>query len=404
MSFQIFSLIGYASVLLWIVGLVLCVRHFMRRPRRWLCHAAVVVLLVALGFANINSDRHVNRIQVDQSEAMAAAQARQEKARRMAEEERAGEVAQIRFAEDDETDFLDMAGLDDADRKYMESMTNAAVPEWKQQKQTRSTERAADNSLEAQLDTTEKQEGMEGVVLEDVGKAPVVLPEKVVMLAHRLDGWNLKLIRWLVLAGLLAVVVDYLQRYNRVDEAYLPLPLPSLVPNGFTPLPGVCALPAAHARTAVEELEWLVRRGDTFVYLTANTVTAATIPETLYRLPLPHKYIPSRLAKRLPPGIAPLDVLHVQADDSLLDDTFVFEALWYNRAAFVIDSTDRAESFLQCLSGKLVERSQTRASVRQTVHIVWDLDVRMADVLPADVLRLAERAGFSLREIGRAAV
>jgi len=91
-------------------------------------------------------------------------------------------------------------------------------------------------------------------------------------------------------------------------------------------------------------------------------------------------------------------VLHVQADDPLVDDEFIFEALWYNRAAFVIDSAIRAEAFLTSSYERLVDRRQTRARVSQTVHIVWNLDVPMADMLHEDVIRLIGAAGMSLRE------
>lgn len=377
MYFNLFNLFGYLSVLLWLAVPVLWWLHFRRRPRRWLCHYAVLVALAALFFAKINSLTYVNRLQVDQS----AAQARQAQARRMAEAERADDVAQIRFAEDDSTDFLDMAGLDEADRKYIESIDETVAPAWKQRKRQRSGVPAVDDSLEGQLDTTEKAGGVDSGGLEKREREAVVLPEKSVRLANRLDGLNLSIIRWLLLAGLIVIVVDYLQRANRGDEAYLPLPLPSALVNSLTPLPVVYAIPPSRRRTRVEELEWLVRRGDTFVFLTTDT---EAIPE---RMP------------RLPRGKRPFDVLHVQPDDPLVDDEFIFEALWYNRAAFVVDSAARAESLLTNFYEKLAERHQTRAHVRQTVHIVWGLDVPPDDMLHEDAIHLIGAAGMSLREM-----
>ncbi len=384
MMYSIFSIFGYASVLLWLVAILLLVLHFRRRPRRWFCHYAVVAALVALVLAEINSRTYVNHLQVDQSEAIAAAQARQEKARRMAEEERADDVAQIRFAEDDQTDFLDMGGLDDADRKYIESMTEDTTPAWKQQKQERSTMAAEEESLDAQLDTSEQAGGVEGETLRQETREAVVLPERMVRLANRLDGLNLKWIRFLLLAGLVGVVVDYLQRANRVEDAYFPLPLPSKAPHSFTPLPVVCQLPASHPRTMIAELAWLVRRGETFVYLTGDAQHAEVVPEQL---------------PRLPGHACMLDVLQVADQDALLDDTFVFEGVWYNRAAFVIGSIDRAESFLTTLYDKLMEYRSTRARVRQTVHIVWDLENALHDALQEDVINLLGTAGFSIRDV-----
>lgn len=378
-----FSIFGYLSVLLWLVASVLVWMHYRRKPRRWLCHYAVLVLLAAFILAKINSRFHVDRIQVDQSEAVAAAHAKQAAARKMAEEERGDDVAQIRFAEDDRSDFMDVAGLEEADRKYIESIDETVAPEWKKQKQQRSSTPADDSSLEAQLDTTEKPDGVDSGKVMQVGTAPVVLPEKQVMLANRLDGLNLQLIRWLLLAGLVVIVVDYLQRFNRAEDAYLPLPLPSSLANSLSPLPVVNTISPSHRRTRIEELAWLARRGDSFIYLTTDTAVAAAIPDQLPRLPC---------------GMCPFDVLHVQEDDPLITDDFIFEGLWYNRAAFVIDSTIRAESLLTSFYELLSARRQTRARVRQTVHIVWDLDVPVADMLHEDVIRLIGAAGMSLRE------
>ncbi|MGY8994712.1 MAG: hypothetical protein ACKVK8_11275, partial [Rhodospirillales bacterium] len=109
-----FSIAGYLSIALWLVVPILWLVHAVRRPRRWICHYAVIVAVAALFFATINSKTYVNRIQIDRSEEIEAAQARQAAARKAAEESRAGEVAQVRFAEDGASDFLDEGGMDDA--------------------------------------------------------------------------------------------------------------------------------------------------------------------------------------------------------------------------------------------------------------------------------------------------
>ncbi len=384
MTFSMFSVFGYISVLLSLVVPLLWLLHYRRRPRRWLCHYAVVVAFVALVFAQLNSWIHVNRLQVDQSEAIAAAHARQAEARKMAEDERADDVAQIRFAEDGRSDFMDMAGLDEADRKYVESSEEAGTPGWKQQKQKRSAMPADDNSLESQLDTTEKAGGVESGELEQKDEKGVVLPEPVVMLANRLDALLLGLLRCFLLAGLVGVVLDYLQRINRVDEAYLPLPIPSSFVSSLSPLPVLCPMPPVSCRSKADDLAWLVRRGDTFVYLTSDPAAAAALP---HQLP------------RLPRGRCPLDVLHVGTDDPLITDEFIFETVWYNRAAVVIESAERAETLLPTFYELLDQRRQTRARVRQTVHIVWDLDVPLADMLHDEFIRLVGICGMSLREM-----
>ena len=107
MNWQLFNITGYLSVALWLAALVLLAAHWVRRPRRWLCHCALGVALLAYGLAKINSVTHVGRIQLDQSAELAAAQAKLLAARKAAEQSRAADVAQIRFAEDSSGDFLD---------------------------------------------------------------------------------------------------------------------------------------------------------------------------------------------------------------------------------------------------------------------------------------------------------
>ena len=381
MSAQLFGLWGYLSILLWLAVPALWVLNHLRRPRRWLCHVAVLVAVLAWLFAVINSATYVNRIQIDRSEEIAAAQARQEAARRAAEEARSGDVAQKRFAEDDATDYLDTAGMDEADLKYMTSFDGDATPEWKKQKRTRSATPKEDDSLEAMLDTsTEEGPGVDTDAVLTAAAEPIMMPEKLQMLANRLDGWNLKLTRLLILFSLGVVVFDYLNRANCYDEAYLPVPLPSFWINSQTPLAAVRRLPAPPRRGIREELAWLTRRGDAFVYLAADRAAAAKIPEQLPRLPL---------------GLCMADVLHV-TDEQPVDPDFIFETLWYGRSSFVVDSAVQAQALVTRTLELLQERKTCRAHVRQTVHVVWDLPTPPPDEVVAEFERLGSATGVVL--------
>ncbi|MBT3295375.1 MAG: hypothetical protein HN919_20010 [Verrucomicrobia bacterium] len=381
MSSQLFGLWGYLSILLWLIVPALWVLHHIRRPRRWLCHVAVLVAVLAWLFAVINSATYVNRIQIDRSEEIAAAQARQEAARKLAEESRAGDVAQKRFAEDDASDYLDTAGMDEADLKYMTSFDDDATPEWKKEKRTRSSTPKEDDSLEAMLDTsTGEEKGVDSELIEAAAAEPIMMPEKDYMMANRLDGWNLKLVRWLILVALAVVVTDYLKRANCYAEAYLPLPLPSGWINSQTPLAGARSLPATPRRGMPQELAWLSHRGETFVYLAADRNAAATIPERLPRLPL---------------GLCKTDVLHV-SDAQPIDPDFIFETLWYGRSSFVVDSTARAEALVTRMLELLQERKTSRAHTRQNVHVVWELPAPPAEEIVAEFERLGGATGVVL--------
>ena len=93
---QSFGLIGYISILLWLGMIGLMVLQEVKKPRRWFCHIALIVGLVALVCAKVNSHSHVNRLEIDRSEQIAEQQARQEAARKAAIEARGDEVSQVR--------------------------------------------------------------------------------------------------------------------------------------------------------------------------------------------------------------------------------------------------------------------------------------------------------------------
>lgn len=305
----------------------------------------------------------MNRIQLDRTEELAAWEAKQEAARKAAEESRGGDVAQIRFAEDAQGDFLDTAGMDEADLKYFEKAAAGDVPEWKKDKKQRREDAAEDDSLEGLIGGSEASEGMESESLDKVASsAPVTMVASERDMAQRLDGANLQVTRILVLLGILFVIVDYLRRANVYKEAYLPLRLPSAWLNVFTPAPAMFTRPEPARRSVPEEFAWLKKRGDAFLYIGEGEV----------------------------PG----DVLRVTED---IADDFVFEALWYGRSSFAVDSPERAAQLLARFTALLVERRATRAKVAQTAHVVLD---RSDPTEPTDLLQAfakqAAATGLSL--------
>lgn len=373
-----FSIIGYVSVLLWLAVPVLWLLHAGLRPRKWLCHVALAAAIAAFVLAKINSVTYVNRIQLDTSKQMAEWQAKQDAKLKEAEAQRSEDVADIRFAEDAAGDYLDRAGMDEADLKYMDKL-NEDVPAWKKEKKQRSNNAAEDNSLEAQIGAKTETEGMESDATESaVEKDPVIMLEKDKMLANRLDGMNLKIIRVLILLGVVYLVYDYMHRANSYAEAYMPLPLPSRWLDNVSPAPPLLNLPGKPRRSAVDELKWITRKGDVFVYMTDKSGAAEQVPAS----------IPGLMGK-----FKPIDVMRV---DSSIEDRFVFESLWYRRSSFVVDSSERAIQMLGQFVAYLTERRASRARVSQTVHIVWDMTAPLADEWLADFAKLMKTTGMSL--------
>jgi hypothetical protein len=377
-----FSILGYVSVALWMLVPVLMALHMKLRPRRWLCHCAVVIALLAYLLAKINSVNYVERIQPDQSAAIAAAEAERQAAVKAAEAARSDAAAKVVFAEDSHDAKLDKGGMDESDLKYMAKVAEASTePAWKQKKKQRSGSKA-DGSLEALVGTDEGAgKGMAKASEAEQEQEPLVMPQRDVERANRLDKANLLIIRLLVLAAFLMVVFDYLRRFNVYSEAYLPLPLPSAWLNALSPLAPLSERPSPPRRTCLEELAWLGRRGDVFLVLTDNSVFADQIPSLL-----------PRLGKR---G-GSREILRVKAGDRILSDDFIFEALWYGRCSFVVDSSERIQVLLQRLLALLAERKACSARVSQTVHLVWNCQTPPPARWQTEGVRLMQATGFTL--------
>jgi len=381
MNWAMFNWVGYLSIGLWLCMPLLWLLHERLRPRRWLGHIALGVGVVALVLATINSRTHVNRIAVDRSDQIEQQMTEQERIRRAAEEQRAGEAAQIRFAEDASGDQLDLAGLDDADLKYFEATTEGEEPAWRQQKQQRSTDDETDADLEAMIGGTTEREGMTSEAMpEEPATEPILMSDRDHALANRLDAGNLAVIRWLLVVGLAYLVFDYVRRLNIENEAYCPLPLPSRWTDALTRREAIEIRRSASRAALIDDLKEYVRRGEPFIYLTDDREAASAIPE---RLP------------RLPKGMWPIDVIRMD-QSSRLTDEFVFETLWFARDCVVVESAERADTMLQSFVDLLMDRRQTRARTKQTVHIVWDRDAAVSDAMQKRLTQLGQATGFRL--------
>ncbi len=380
-----FSIIGYVSVLLWLLVPVLWFLYFKQRVRSatglrlWLCLVAFGVALAAAILAKVNSVTYVNRIQLDQSAEIQAVHAKQDAARKLAEKSRSGEVAQVRFAEDASGDYLDEGGMDSADLKYMEKIRESDEPEWKKGKKTRTAGGKPDDSLEAQVGGQEEKKGVESQP--EIEKKVVMMVSSKKVIADRLDTANLRLTRLVLLLALLFVIYDYLWRANRYAEAFLPLPVPGAWVTAFSPLPPLVEQPVPPRRTLVEELAWLAKRGDVFLYLTDDPFAAAKLPSQLPRLGK-HRW--------------PMEVIHVKAGDRLISDELIFETLWYGRASFAVDASERVEKVLENFLVLLADRKACRAKAVQSVHIVWHSQTPLPERWQSEGRRLMQATNFSV--------
>jgi hypothetical protein len=369
-----FSILGYLSVLLWLAVPVL---WLLRGRFNMPCWLALAVAMGAFALAKINSSFHVNRIEIDRSEEtvnqLDAAAAK----RKAVEEGRAGEVADIRFAEDGADDFIDKAGMEDADRKYLDSIDESKEPAWKGKKKKRGEAAEESDDLEDAISSEEKTEGVKSESLDKEEKRePILMSEPHMMMANRLDGMNIKAAEFAVLLGFIMLLVDYLSRANSYARALYPVPLPAGVLNSLSPLPEVVQRPIPARRSLTEELAWLAKRGDIFICFAKD---ASDIPSSL---------------PRFGKNMAEIDVIHV--DEDRITDEFVFESAWFGRSCFVVDSIDRINQLFAHIYMQLDQRCVARARSKYNVHIVWGIDQALHEDDIAAFGMLARKTGFSL--------
>jgi hypothetical protein len=368
-SFGTFGYLGLAlaaaTVLVWLA--------YWKLKRRVIARLAFILSLGALACAILHSTTRASRIEIDPAEARALVEERKEAKRRAALDLRGDEVAQIRFAEDGGEEFLDRAGLEESDLKFYDKLDE---PAWIKEKKDRSGGGGDDDSLEGLIDTEEAEGGADVEVIEErQGPEPILMAEKDVVAARKLDRWNLRFSWALPAIALLLLGYDYLRRANRYAEASLPLPLPSGLTNAVTPMPAVVKRPDRPRRKLEDELAWFARRGDAFLYLTDNPPGAATALDRLGRI----------AAKR-----RGFSVMQVGRDGP--ENDFIFESLWYGRSSFVVDAPERAEKVIARFMEIMNQRAITRARVRQVAHIVWDLPTAPPEALAP----LAQATGMSL--------
>jgi hypothetical protein len=369
-NMEYFSLSGYASILTWAGGLVLLLVHFIFKTRQVICHSALAISLVAFALAKFNSLTYVNKIQPDLSQQKAELEAKIAAKQQEVLDDRRTQVAQIQFAEDGKDEFLDRAGLDEEDLETIDQIREELTPEWKQEKKTRSSP-TADSAGEG-MDTS--------LVENSIEDEPVTMLEIDMMRANQYDYLNLIIIKILIGLSMLVIIYDYLRRHNLYEVAYFPIKIPSALANLITPYPPVIDRSRQPRRSVAEELAWLTKRGDSFVYFSSNPENIKQAEEIL---------VPFSEKKK--------DSLQViKTVNAECSDDFVFENWWFGRASIIVDNANRAESMVQKFIQLLGGRKSTRAKIRQTAHLVWDLDFPIPTDTQVRLEQLAARTGFSL--------
>ncbi|HEX5790377.1 MAG TPA: hypothetical protein VFY13_04450, partial [Luteolibacter sp.] len=366
MNWQIFGITGYLSVALAASVVALWVVQWRRPSRRMALYALAVALLTMLA-ARHNSRSHVSRITIDQSARIAEVKARENAKRQALIKSRSDNVADVQFAEDGNNDAIDTAGMDEADLKYLKALSDdgTEIPEWKKEKKTRGADGAeTDDSLEGKLNAGEKPTAaVEDDKTDELAKEeqPIPMLEPMYNMANRLDLWNLRLSSTLFWLALLMIAIDYLRRANMPQLASPPLPLPSGWLNAFNTLPTVSKDPRTIRSDTVSQLVWLTRRGDPWLLFTDDS-----------------RHTQEAIKALAPCARKPwnLDLIRV---DNRIDDSMIFESLWYGRASFIADDPQRAQPIFTAIFAGLEERRRTKAQCSQTVHVIWNWRAPLPD-------------------------
>ena len=217
----------------------------------------------------------------------------------------------------------------------------------------------------------QQREGGSAAPAEPVEKKPVrTFREAQLLEANQLDRWNLFITRGTLLLALITLLADYFARFNRLTGHSYPLPIAGvwlnrLAPQSRTLLAGTLDLKVY--------LETVVRRGETILYFTpAAPWPAPDLPRLgkFWRL--------SKLGYGQPK-----------------DGEFYFNSVWFNRYCVVVLASD-ALAVLAQLQLYLEWRTFTKATPRQTVHVVWDLPAVPPEPLLNNLIALGRETNFKI--------
>ena len=279
-------------------------------------------------------------------------------------------AAQINFAEDDPTDALDVAGAKEVDPSVVEQAGEVEYAYRQRGKQQREAGKKRNSE--------EIQEAAEVVTAEPT---PRSLSETDVMRATALARLNRSLARWALLAAAVALVVDYLARFNRTWGGYWPLPIAGRwIDAAFGKSYSTLVTPSGSSDIDAL-LTHIVRKGETYIDMGP---TDQRSDDAVARLTLRGRSL----------LVLPRHAVDPFEDEAQLD--WVFESAWFGRACFVIGDAAEARRFMAYMLERLRMRRIPQANARRTVNLVWRFDEAPDAAVLAEALRLCPAVNFKL--------
>ena len=350
--YDYFGVIGVASIAAWLLALAALVVYAVKVRKPRVIHAALLIGVVAIVLAEINSS-NIDTIQV-LPEAPPAADADKVNERTLKTiQTRASE---IRFAEDDKATGTAAKKPGDADLSYDYRKSG---------KQTRESGRSLGHGVNVPTTTPAASQPAEADVTPSASESIASNVRRMssidVTLANRYDGMNLRIARFTLFAAVVLLLIDYLRRFNLITERLTPLPVPPLIANFvsqvFSPARRVLiarqgdgdALPRVVAESAV-------RKGEAFVYFGSKDPWAEP---SLTKLPV------ARHSCRM-------DKLAIDDSPNAYRPVFVADAVWYGRASAVVIGEKPTASVLGALLERAGRRETIEPAARRRINVIWD--------------------------------
>lgn len=373
--FRYFGIPGMAA-LLSLLAFLAALGWYTLRARTFRMTLVVFVLACLTWAAGWWNSQALARVEIDDSARMEAeAEARRQRLAQ-ATEARREQAPGIRFAEDTDVDVLDLAGVAEAGSEEEASLMEEATPAYRKRGPQIRRITSATGDAQTRNVEVDAAEAAELDAVRETREARSLPPEDLYR-AEDINTGNRILTRGLFWGALVLLLVHYLRNVYATDERVYPLPLPPRLVE-MTARPPV-RVRQIEADAIEEELNAILRRGETFLCCGAAREAAA-------RLPLGWRTIPVTDCG--------------SAEHADLAPAFLLEAVWYGRGAFFVPATRQVKSLIGAMLSFLHARVHTRARPQHRMWLLWTLDTPIPENWLALLTVYTEPMRLSILHVG----
>lgn len=345
--YDYFGVLGLTSIVVWMAAVVL-MAIYARKQRQRYCLLALMVAVASVFIGDANSTR-VSAIRLDQRDEMAAVQKIQrEQAAALSESGSA--TPALQFAEGNPEDTL---------------------PDYRKRgRQSRDAGRRA-----ASTNVVEREE--------ESARPERYMRQPDLVAANQLDRVNLMIVRLILLLAAGLVLWDYLAWFNATADSRWAFPIAGKWLDGlFRKSHAVLVHSRTESRMTPDKyLERMVRKGENVIYFGDHDPWAGEVCPRLKLWKWPLWSLPK---------------LVYGAAGSPQGSEFALDAAWFGRYSVVITQNLEAVSLFEDMVGIILERHDTGASARKTLHFVWDFIELPPQETMASLIRVAHDTNVKL--------